>query len=382
MANMMDYLDWRGDLTFTASGFNEVDNLLFAELVYTSFDGIVTGQSEAEAVTLAEASAVFWEQNSREEILARVSMTKAAPFVLEKMAKTERFRDVKLWGYVNDISEEEQSQFAVMCAGLPDGSIYVSFRGTDNTITGWREDFNMGYLSETPGQLKAVSYVEQMLGDGSCPVRIGGHSKGGNLAVYAAVHCSSGLQDRILAVYSNDGPGFRRDIVESAAYQRVLPKIHTILPESSIVGMLLEHQEAYEVVRSSNSGIQQHDAMSWEVLGTSFVYVREVAAQSLMLDETMKAVLRHTAKLYRCFVLMGNKNCRLVSLQLLPCVIRKPKAQKILKLQEKHYFLFQMIHTTGPGMFPGGRILYFWANTQRKVCRNMKNIFPKSQMMI
>ncbi len=97
MANMMDYLDWRGDLTFTASGFNEVDNLLFAELVYTSFDGIVTGQSEAEAVTLAEASAVFWEQNSREEILARVSMTKAAPFVLEKMAKTERFRDVKLW---------------------------------------------------------------------------------------------------------------------------------------------------------------------------------------------------------------------------------------------------------------------------------------------
>lgn len=147
MANMMDYLDWRGDLTFTASGFNEVDNLLFAELVYTSFDGIVTGQSEAEAVTLAEASAVFWEQNSREEILARVSMTKAAPFVLEKMAKTERFRDVKLWGYVNDISEEEQSQFAVMCAGLPDGSIYVSFRGTDNTITGWREDFNMGYLS-------------------------------------------------------------------------------------------------------------------------------------------------------------------------------------------------------------------------------------------
>ena len=142
----------------------------------------------------------------------------------------------------------------------------------------------MGYLSETPGQLKAVSYVEQMLGEGGRPVRIGGHSKGGNLAVYAAVHCSNGLQDRILAVYSNDGPGFRRDIVESAAYQRVLPKIHTILPESSIVGMLLEHQEAYEVVRSSNSGIQQHDAMSWEVLGTSFVYVREVAVQSLMLQ--------------------------------------------------------------------------------------------------
>ena len=289
MANMMDYLDWRGDLTFTASGFNEVDNLLFAELVYTSFDGIVTGQSEAEAVTLAEASAVFWEQNSREEILARVSMTKAAPFVLEKMAKTERFRDVKLWGYVNDISEEEQSQFAVMCAGLPDGSIYVSFRGTDNTITGWREDFNMGYLSETPGQLKAVSYVEQMLGDGSCPVRIGGHSKGGNLAVYAAVHCSSGLQDRILAVYSNDGPGFRRDIVESAAYQRVLPKIHTILPESSIVGMLFEHEEEYEVVKSSGSGAGQHDVMSWEVRGTTLVHLNHVDGKSMLVDKALKS---------------------------------------------------------------------------------------------
>lgn len=289
MANMMDYLDWRGDLTFEASPFNEVDNLILAQLVYVDFEGIVPKMPES--ISLGEASGKFWEEHTEEEILARVSMTKSAAFVMEKMAQTTRFRDVRLWGYINDISDEEQSQFSVVCVTLPDESIYVAFRGTDNTITGWREDFNMGYLSETPGQLKAVAYLERMLKPEHKVIRVGGHSKGGNLAVYASVKCNPNIQDRITAVYSNDGPGFRRDMIESEEYQRMLPKIHTILPESSIVGMLLEHQENYEVVRSSHSGIQQHDAMSWEVMGVDFDYVEQVAAQSLILDEAMKAWL-------------------------------------------------------------------------------------------
>lgn len=303
MANMMDYLDWRGDLTFEADPFNEVDNLILAQLVYVDFEGIVPeagkehegrrngGEDESKSVALWEASEKFWAEHTREEILARVSMTKSAAFVMEKLAQTARFRDIRLWGYVNDISDEEQSQFSVVCVTLPDKSIYVAFRGTDNTITGWREDFNMGYLSETPGQRKAAAYLERMLKPRHTVIRVGGHSKGGNLAVYASVKCNPTLQERIVAVYSNDGPGFRRDMIESEEYQRMLPKIHTILPESSIVGMLLEHQENYEVVRSSHSGIQQHDATSWEVLGASFVYVEEVAAQSLILDEAMKAWL-------------------------------------------------------------------------------------------
>ena len=253
------------------------------------FAGIVPAPGEEGTITVKEACELFFAAHDRKEIMERVSMTKTAAFVLEKMAQTERFCNAQLFGYINDISKEEQSQFSVVCVRLDDKSIYVSFSGTDNTIVGWRENFNMGYLSETPGQLKAVDYLNHIVKEDWEKIRVGGHSKGGNLSVYASVKCDRNIQKRIVKVYSNDGPGFRRDIVESAAYQRVLPKIHTILPESSIVGMLLEHQEAYEVVRSSNSGIQQHDAMSWEVLGTSFVYVREVAAQSLMLDETMKA---------------------------------------------------------------------------------------------
>ncbi len=291
MANMMDYLDWRGDLTFEASAFNEVDNLILAQLVYVDFEGIVPGIDSDDSIRLKDASDIFWSRNDAEEILARVSMTKSAPFVMERMAETARFADIRLSKYVNDISNKEQTQFSVVYVTLPDDSVYVAFSGTDNTIVGWHENFNMGYLLETPGQLKAVDYLNRVVTQEQRVLRVGGHSKGGNLAVYAAVNCEPEIQKRIVDVYSNDGPGFRQEVVESEKYQKILPRIKTILPESSIVGMLLEHQESFEVVKSSQSGIQQHDATSWEVLGTSFVYVNQVAAQSLMVDKTMKAWL-------------------------------------------------------------------------------------------
>lgn len=291
MANMMDYLDWRGDLTFEVSAFNEVDNLILAQLVYVDFEGIVPGIDSDDSIRLKDASDIFWSRNDAEEILARVSMTKSAPFVMERMAETARFADIRLSKYVNDISNKEQTQFSVVYVTLPDDSVYVAFSGTDNTIVGWHENFNMGYLLETPGQLKAVDYLNRVVTQEQRVLRVGGHSKGGNLAVYAAVNCEPEIQKRIVDVYSNDGPGFRQEVVESEKYQKILPRIKTILPESSIVGMLLEHQESFEVVKSSQSGIQQHDATSWEVLGTSFVYVNQVAAQSLMVDKTMKAWL-------------------------------------------------------------------------------------------
>jgi len=186
---------------------------------------------------------------------------------------------------------EEQSQFAVLCVYLSDRSLFVAFSGTDDTIVGWRENFNMGYLEATPGQRKAVDYLNRMVGIGQWKVRVGGHSKGGNLAVYAAVHCRPIIKRKIISVYSNDGPGFSKEMVASEAYQEILPKIRTIIPESSIVGLLLEHEEEVQVVKSTNVGVGQHDAMSWEVLGTHFVYTDKVAEQSLFIDETMKTWL-------------------------------------------------------------------------------------------
>ena len=152
MSNLMDYLDWRGDLTFREAPFNEVDNLILAQRVYVEFAGIVPAPGEEGTITVKEACELFFAAHDRKEIMERVSMTKTAAFVLEKMAQTERFCNAQLFGYINDISKEEQSQFSVVCVRLDDKSIYVSFSGTDNTIVGWRENFNMGYLSETPGQ--------------------------------------------------------------------------------------------------------------------------------------------------------------------------------------------------------------------------------------
>ena len=291
MANILDYLDWRGDLTFDQAPFNEVDNLLLSQLVYVDLAGIVPGPESKEKIRVAEASRIFFATHDEQKILEKISMTKTAMYVLKKMAESERYKDALLGGYVNDISIEEQSQFAVLCVYLGDRSLFVAFSGTDDTIVGWRENFNMGYLDATPGQHKAVDYLNRMVGIGRWKVRVGGHSKGGNLAVYAAVHCRPIIKRKIISVYSNDGPGFSKEMVESEAYQEIIPKIRTIIPESSIVGLLLEHEEEFQVVKSTNVGVGQHDAMSWEVLGTHFVYTDKVAEQSLLLDETMKTWL-------------------------------------------------------------------------------------------
>ncbi len=291
MANILDYLDWRGDLTFDQAPFNEVDNLLLSQLVYVDLAGIVPGPESKEKIRVSEASRIFFATHDEQKILEKISMTKTAMYVLKKMAESERYKDALLGGYVNDISIEEQSQFAVLCVYLGDRSLFVAFSGTDDTIVGWRENFNMGYLDATPGQRKAVDYLNRMVGIGQWKVRVGGHSKGGNLAVYAAVHCRPIIKRKIISVYSNDGPGFSQAMVDSEAYQEIIPKIRTIIPESSIVGLLLEHEEEFQVVKSTNVGVGQHDAMSWEVLGTHFVYTDKVAEQSLLLDETMKTWL-------------------------------------------------------------------------------------------
>lgn len=291
MANILDYLDWRGDLNFDQAPFNEVDNLLLSQLVYVDLKGIVPGPESNEKIRVAEASRIFFATHDEKKILEKISMTKTAMYVLKKMAESERYKDALLGGYVNDISIEEQSQFAVVCIYLGDRSLFVAFSGTDDTIVGWRENFNMGYLSATPGQKKAVAYLNQMVGIGQWKVRVGGHSKGGNLAVYSAVHCRPIIKRKIISVYSNDGPGFSKEMVASEAYQKMLPKIRTIIPESSIVGLILEHEEEVQIVKSTNVGVGQHDAMSWEVLGNHFVYTDKVAEQSVFIDETMRTWL-------------------------------------------------------------------------------------------
>ena len=274
---------------FGEAGFNEVDNLIFSELVYVDFGGIVPKQGEGGSILLKDASAAFFMRHTDEEIQAKVSSTKAAAFLMREMAKTKRFKNVKLSNYVDQVDFNEQSQFCAVTAELDDGSLFVAYSGTDNTIVGWRENFNMSFLTETPGQLKAVEYLNQTVSPRQKNIRIGGHSKGGNLAVYASVYCKESIQNRILSVYSNDGPGFMGVMMEKEEYHKMLPKIHTFIPESSIVGMLLEREEDYEVVKSTANGPMQHDVMTWEVMGNHLIRTESVTKQSELLDKTLKA---------------------------------------------------------------------------------------------
>ena len=288
MANIMDYLVWRGDLDWDASPFNEVDNVILSELVYVDFSDIVPQVGDG-SIALFEANERFFAQHTEEEINARVSSTKMAAFMMREMAKTKRYKDIRLANYIDDIRLDAQSQFCAMTVDLGDGRCNVVYSGTDSTIVGWKEDFNMSFLSETPGQAEAVEYLKAVAAQTKLPLRLMGHSKGGNLSVYAAVNSDRALQERIEVIYSNDGPGFNDSMINLEAYRGLLERICTIVPESSIVGMLFEHEEEYEVVRSSGSGAGQHDVMSWEVKGPALVHLNHVDGKSVLMDKALKS---------------------------------------------------------------------------------------------
>lgn len=288
MSNILDYLDWRGDIRMVDAPFNEVDNLLLSELSYVAFDGILPGIETDTWMTVKKAAEIFFSRHDKEEIYEDRSLMAKAPLVLEKMAKTERFQEMRLSCYVNQIDEEEEKQFSALLAECQDNTYFVAFRGTDDTLVGWKEDFNMSYISVVPSQLEAVSYLEQVAKKVKGRLRLGGHSKGGNLAVYAAVQCKEEIKEQIIEIYNNDGPGFSKEMLLSEAYEKVRERICTIVPQTSVVGMLLEHEEEYLVTKSSQSGIMQHDPLSWEVLGPKFVYLDEVKKNSRILDKTLK----------------------------------------------------------------------------------------------
>jgi len=291
MANMMDYLDWRGDLTLAQSPFNEVDNLVLSQLAYVNFDYIVPPATSAESLPLREASESYFSKYREEDLSMAGYLIRVSAMLLKKMASCRRFADAKLSRFANVIDLDQTKQFAAMHVLLEDGTVYIAYRGTDNTIVGWKENFNMSFTTPVPAQYEAVRYLEDTAGETGAPLRIGGHSKGGNLAVYAAVKCSPGIQSRILEVYNNDGPGFDASMTDSPEYRAMLPRVRTIVPQSSIVGMLLEHEEEYTVVQSNQKRFMQHDAMSWEVLGPRFIHVDNVTKESRLLNVALKSWL-------------------------------------------------------------------------------------------
>ena len=318
MANIIDYLDWRGDLTLEVSPFNEVDNLLLSELSFLDLAGIVPDAGQGPSVPLREAVTAYFRKNEGRDLSMGVLVPDQIPEMAEKMALSRRFSDWKLDCYRACLDTEQEIQFAALTIDLGNGSLYLSFRGTDDTIVGWKEDFNMAFLSTVPSQRLAVDYIRDVAA--RYPRRklyIGGHSKGGNLTVYGAVFCGAKIQRRILTAYNNDGPGFKESLVDRPEYQAVRDRIVTIVPQSSVVGMLLEHDDNYCVVKSSRQDIFfQHDGFSWEVLGTRFVHLDGISQGGRIHDQAIRAFIsemddqQRAAFVDALFEVLGSTNAK------------------------------------------------------------------------
>ena len=268
MGNIMDYISWRGDLSFEQSQFNEVDNLILACFSYVNLDGI-SAVTKQKGIGLKKLTEEFMKLHTMKELEADKSFIRLAPFMMMEMAKSVRFGKCVVRNYVNDIVTEAEQQFAAMEIVLEDGTSYVSFRGTDDTIIGWKEDFNLS-TGVVPAQKRAIEYLQKISEHTDGMLRVGGHSKGGNLAIYGSVMCKS-AHEKILEIYSNDGPGFSREFQELPETKEMMPKIIRIIPEYSIIGTLLEHEKEPVIVASSSKGLLQHDAFSWEVQGPALV---------------------------------------------------------------------------------------------------------------
>jgi len=260
MANIFDYLEWRADVPLSVDPFNEVDNLVLSELAYTDFHGIIS--TDGTPVSISDAHNAFFTCHTREEISVDKSFTAKAPLLMDNIITGCRFGNMTLSNYLDEIAEDYQLSAVVF--NLDDGTRYVAFRGTDGTVAGWKEDFNFSFMNATKGQQLAVQYLNNMNGQ----LRVGGHSKGGNLAVFASAFCSH--QEDILEIYSNDGPGFREDTIKQEGFQQILPKVKSIVPDSSIIGLLLSGKSEHLVVKSSAMGILQHDALTWQIKRNRF----------------------------------------------------------------------------------------------------------------
>ena len=283
MPNILDYLKWRGDLTFTQDPPNGVDALVFSALSYIRYGGQVESQPE-KPLRLRTAAEDFFALEDHEER----DRVKSDLELLRLAAGSERFGQTQICMYRDHLIPHQDTQFAAMTFLLDDGSMFLVFRGTDYSLTGWKEDFNMSFQQTVPAQRLALQYTREVAAEYDQPIRMGGHSKGGNLAVFAAARCGPMLQERILQVYNHDGPGFTEYMMGDPGYLAMVPRIRTYIPQSSVIGMLLEHEEPYTVIRSKTVSLLQHEIYSWEVMGRSFIPMEEITEDSRFLDATIK----------------------------------------------------------------------------------------------
>ena len=265
--NMFDYVKQYGKYSFEEEPFNEVDNVIFSQIPYLPLNGVVSGFGH-RSITLAKAARLLERELKKKRSILPARFYKKIYRLLFLMKDMPRYKDVLLYNYIRIVDHDRQ--FGAITIKLTDGTVYVSYEGTDCAISGWYEDARMTYSFPVPAQELAANYLRRTIRFLDKNVIVGGHSKGGNLAIYAALEAPFYIKHKILKVYNNDGPGFFKELFDSKAYQKLLPKIVKIVPRESVVGMFLYQSEDLEIVKSKSKRILQHDPFNWQILGKNF----------------------------------------------------------------------------------------------------------------
>ena len=286
MGTLSDYIKWRGDLAFSQDGFNTIDNLVLSCLSYVAFEDVFAG-SDAHEMDIATVNKLYFSKPHDDSKYNEGSILKDAPRALKAIAKTNRYKDVIIRNYVNKIEQDKTLQFAAMEFLLPDGTSYVAFRGTDDSIVGWKEDFMLA-LEEVEAERQAVNFLNNIAASSDRKIRVGGHSKGGHLAMYATAMCHEDIRGRIINVYSNDGPGFMESVAETDAMKAICPKLISVIPEESIVGLLMQPIGKPIVVKSTAIALAQHNVATWCLEGKELTTTKDVSKTAKFVDKKLK----------------------------------------------------------------------------------------------
>ena len=264
-SNLMNYLREYRNKSFKEHPFSEVDALLLSTLSYLKMDGIVPGFERGGTIGFAE----LLSYPAAEHLFSDPVYGEDYRKIIALMSGSRRYGKLRFGYFTQYHDADRETQFAAVTFFLGVTSVFLSFRGTDETLVGWKEDFNLS-TGVVPAQERAVEYMQRISDKAYGMLRVGGHSKGGNLAIYGSVMCKS-AHDKILEIYSNDGPGFSKEFQEFPETAEMMPKIIRIIPEYSIIGTLLEHEKQPIIVASTSRGLLQHDGFSWEVQGPGLV---------------------------------------------------------------------------------------------------------------
>lgn len=290
MANVMDYIKKYGDISFCDMPFGEADNVALCGMYYMPFDKVVSDSFEDEPVDYKTASDEIFELRGRKHTPVGLVLLKNISEQMVLMSKYKRFQEMKVVAAVRVYGKAPAVQFEAATFLLPDGKIVVLFKGTDDTLTGWKEDFDILTKKGIPSNRLSIEYLEKAAKNFDGNIIVCGHSKGGFIAQYAALYSSKEVRDRIEVVYNDDGPGFwDYSYLESETYAEMLPKYRHFVPQSSFIGMMLAHDNDYEIIKSNQIlGPLQHDLNSWQFSGKKLVRAEELTDMGKMNDGVLR----------------------------------------------------------------------------------------------